>query len=175
MTTSLRMSKFAWPIGRAAATQLGIVRIDNQLAVFIGDVAYTAIGIIDDVKRNPDLLLSVVIPVSTATRPTHSRRYLPSADRHPTRRGCPGGRQAPLALRPDHQNASKHSSHQTRNACAARSRATSQACFLRYRRWLFSSALLPSRTQLCSMSSNVVVRSDSAGRWVRSVHTFGVR
>jgi putative ABC transport system permease protein len=52
-------------IGRVAADQLGIGRIDNQPAIFIGDTAYTVIGIIDDVARNPDLLLSITMPTST--------------------------------------------------------------------------------------------------------------
>lgn len=55
-------------IGRAAAQELGIARIDNQPAVFIGDIAYTITGIIETVQRNPDLLLAIVIPTTTATR-----------------------------------------------------------------------------------------------------------
>lgn len=35
--------------GRAAASQLGIVRIDIQPVVFLNDTAYTVIDIIDDV------------------------------------------------------------------------------------------------------------------------------
>ncbi len=54
-------------VGRAAADQLGITRIDIQPAVFIRDTAYTVIGIIDDVERSPDILLGVVIPATTAT------------------------------------------------------------------------------------------------------------
>lgn len=53
-------------LGRAAASQLGIVRIDNQPVVFLNDTAYTVIGIIDDVARNPEWLLSVIIPTTTA-------------------------------------------------------------------------------------------------------------
>jgi putative ABC transport system permease protein len=90
-------------IGRAAAQQLGIVRVDNQPAVFIGQIAYTIVGIIDDVDRLPDLLLSVVVPVGAASRDfrTEGTTYQVLID---TAAGAAqlAGRQAPLALRPDH-------------------------------------------------------------------------
>lgn len=53
-------------VGRVLAEQLGIARIDNLPAVFIGDHAYTVIGIIGDVARNPELLLGVVVPAGNA-------------------------------------------------------------------------------------------------------------
>ena len=89
-------------LGRAAAKQLGIARVDDQPAVFIGDIGYTVIGIIDDVARNPDLLLSITIPASTAIKdlPSQSATYQVLID------VAPGaaqliGHQAALALRPD--------------------------------------------------------------------------
>jgi putative ABC transport system permease protein len=91
-------------VGRAAAAQLGITRIDNQPAVFLGDTAYSVVGIIDDVARNPDLLLSVVVPVTTA------EANLPvGGDPQVIIDTAPGaaaliGRQAPLALRPQDPN-----------------------------------------------------------------------
>ena len=42
-------------LDRVAAEQLGINRVDNQPAVFIGDRTYIVIGIIDDVARSPGL------------------------------------------------------------------------------------------------------------------------
>jgi putative ABC transport system permease protein len=54
-------------LGRVAAEQLGINRVDNQPAVFIGDRTYTVIGIIDDVARSPDFVQSVIIPAATAS------------------------------------------------------------------------------------------------------------
>lgn len=89
-------------VGRAAATRLGIARIDNQPAVFIGNTAYTIIGILDDVQRNPDLLLSIVIPTSSATHdlPTAGATYQVLIDTTPGAAQL-AGRQAPLALRPD--------------------------------------------------------------------------
>lgn len=88
-------------VGRVAAQQLGLTRIDNQPAVFIADTAYTVIGIIDDVDRNPDLLLSIVIPTSSIDqRQAVGATYQVLID---TQAGAANlvGRQAPLALRPD--------------------------------------------------------------------------
>jgi putative ABC transport system permease protein len=89
-------------IGRVAAQQLGITRVDNQPAVFIGDAAFTVIGILDDVKRNPDLLLSVVIPTSAADQQFQPRAasYQVLIDTQPGAANLVG-RQAPLVLRPD--------------------------------------------------------------------------
>jgi putative ABC transport system permease protein len=53
-------------LGRAAARKLGIRDVDRQPAVFVGQRSFTVIGILDDVERTPDLLLSVVIPDRTA-------------------------------------------------------------------------------------------------------------
>ena len=88
-------------VGRVAAQQLGLTRIDNQPAIFIADTAYTVIGIIDDVDRNPDLLLSIVIPTSSIDqRQAIGATYQVLID---TQAGAANlvGRQAPLALRPD--------------------------------------------------------------------------
>ena len=88
-------------LGRVAADQLGITRLDNQPAVFIGDRAYTVIGVIDDVARNPDVLLSIVIPVSTEQHDigTQGAPYEVLIDTVPGAAAL-AGRQAPLALRP---------------------------------------------------------------------------
>lgn len=88
-------------VGRAAAAQLGLTRIDSLPVVFLGDTPYTVIGIIDDVARNPDLLLGVVIPVSSAEALTDTR----NTERQVLIDTDPGaaalvGHQAPLALRP---------------------------------------------------------------------------
>lgn len=53
-------------LGRVVADELGIVRVDNQPAVFIGQRAYTVMGIIEDVDRNPELVRAVILPGSTA-------------------------------------------------------------------------------------------------------------
>ena len=88
-------------LGRVAADQLGVTRVDNQPAVFIADTSYTVVGIIDDVQRNPDLLLSIIIPTTTEHRNLHTT---PDGlevliDTQPGAAAL-AGRQAPLALRP---------------------------------------------------------------------------
>ncbi|MFC9603797.1 ABC transporter permease [Streptomyces niveus] len=53
-------------IGSGMAARLGITTLSTQPAVFIGDRPFTVIGIVSDVQRKPDLLLSVVIPSTVA-------------------------------------------------------------------------------------------------------------
>ncbi|MEV0928822.1 ABC transporter permease [Streptomyces spongiicola] len=53
-------------IGPGMAARLGITTLETRPAVFIGDKAFTVIGIVDSVKRKPDLLMSVIVPRSTA-------------------------------------------------------------------------------------------------------------
>ncbi|MBO3083691.1 ABC transporter permease [Cellulomonas fengjieae] len=53
-------------LGVDAAQRLGVVRVDRQPSIFIGDRAYQVIGIVDDVKRRSDVLTSVVMPEGTA-------------------------------------------------------------------------------------------------------------
>jgi putative ABC transport system permease protein len=88
-------------LGRHAADQLDIARVDNRPAVFIGDHAYTVLGIIEDVDRNPELLNAVIIPRSTAQTdlPTAGEGFYITID---TVLGAAPliGRQAPIALRP---------------------------------------------------------------------------
>jgi putative ABC transport system permease protein len=89
-------------LGGVAANQLGITRIDSRPVVFIGETAFTVIGILSGVERNPSLLLSAIIPLSTAER----RFDVSAADRHVLIDTSPGaaqliGGQAPYALRPE--------------------------------------------------------------------------
>ena len=88
-------------LGRVAADQLGVTRVDNQPAVFIADTSYTVVGIIDDVQRNPDLLLSIIIPTTTEHRNlnTTPNGLEVLIDTQPGAAAL-AGRQAPLALRP---------------------------------------------------------------------------
>jgi putative ABC transport system permease protein len=55
-------------LGSAAAQKLGITRVSDQPAIFIGSTALTVIGIIDSTERQPQILSSVVIPSTTAVR-----------------------------------------------------------------------------------------------------------
>lgn len=89
-------------LGRVAAKQLGILRVDNQPAVFINDKPFVVVGILEDVQRNPDFLLSVIIPTTTAmaTLPIQGSEYQVIIDTLPGAAQLIG-RQAPIALRPD--------------------------------------------------------------------------
>jgi macrolide transport system ATP-binding/permease protein len=53
-------------LGAGAARRLNITRVDNQPAIYIGDDIYTVIGILDDVRREADLLNAVILPSGTA-------------------------------------------------------------------------------------------------------------
>ena len=53
-------------LGRFAAQQLGISRVDQQPAIYVGDHLYSVIGILASVSRQPDLLSAVIIPEGTA-------------------------------------------------------------------------------------------------------------
>ena len=53
-------------LGRGAAQRLNVARVDQQPVVFIGEVAFVVIGILDDVVRQPELLNAVIIPEGTA-------------------------------------------------------------------------------------------------------------
>lgn len=90
-------------LGISAARRLGITRLDAQPAVFVNGTPYTVTGIISNAARNPEILLSVVIPSSTALA-----AYGPPTDQRAamlidTKLGAAPliARQAPLALRPD--------------------------------------------------------------------------
>lgn len=91
-------------IGSSIAARLGIHTLRTQPAVFIGDTPFTVIGIMDDVRRKPDLLLSVLVPRTTAEhiwgQPKDERAKMLVS----TRLGAATqiADEAPLALRPDH-------------------------------------------------------------------------
>ncbi|HEX6352227.1 ABC transporter permease [Actinophytocola sp.] len=84
------------------ADGLGITRVG--VAVFVGDRAYTVIGIFDDVARHPEALLSVLIPFDTANPSTGGA--VAGVERDLVIRTAPGaaqliGSQAALALAPE--------------------------------------------------------------------------
>lgn len=90
-------------LGSRAAEQLGITAIDDQPAVFIGNVGYTVIGVIDTVQRNPALLSAVIVPAGTAAAELpagQGTEYSVLIDVAPGAAALIG-EQAPLALRPD--------------------------------------------------------------------------
>ncbi|GAA4854355.1 ABC transporter permease [Kitasatospora terrestris] len=55
-------------IGSGTAARLGITTLDTQPAVFIGGRPFAVIGIVDEVQRKADLLLSVTVPRGTAAK-----------------------------------------------------------------------------------------------------------
>ncbi len=91
-------------IGAGIAKRLGITDVQSQPAIFIGTTPFTVIGILKDVDRKPDLLLSVLVPRSTAEHiwgpPSDDRASMLIS----TRLGAAGqiADEAALALRPDH-------------------------------------------------------------------------
>ncbi|MFJ5550852.1 ABC transporter permease [Streptomyces sp. NPDC093225] len=91
-------------IGSAVATRLGITTLQNGPAVFIGSTPFTVIGILEDVDRRPDLLMSVMVPRSTAERiwgpPADDRATMLISTRLGAARQVAD--EAALALRPDH-------------------------------------------------------------------------
>jgi putative ABC transport system permease protein len=90
-------------IGSAAASRLGLVRLDSHPAVFIDGSPYTVFGIISETERKPELLFSIILPTRTALKayghPTGQRASMLIE----TRLGAADliASQAPHALRPD--------------------------------------------------------------------------
>ncbi|MFD7539236.1 ABC transporter permease [Streptomyces sp. NPDC059819] len=91
-------------LGSAAAARLGITTLQNQPAIFIGTTPFTVIGVFDDIERKPELLMSILIPHTTAERvfgpPSDERATMLIS----TQLGAAAqiAAEAPLALRPDH-------------------------------------------------------------------------
>jgi putative ABC transport system permease protein len=91
-------------LGTAAARRLGVTDLGRQPAIFVDGTPLTVIGVIGHVDRRADVLLSVIVPSTTATL-----LWGPPGNGEParmiveTRLGAASvvGRQAPLALRPD--------------------------------------------------------------------------
>jgi putative ABC transport system permease protein len=92
-------------LGANAAARLDINRIDHQPTIFIGDVALTVIGIVDDVSRRIDLLDAVIVPNGTAAR--LFGLTAPAEVQIQTALGAAQviGRQAPIALAPNQPGA----------------------------------------------------------------------
>jgi ABC-type antimicrobial peptide transport system permease subunit len=53
-------------LGTGAAQRLNVTRVDQQPVVFVGEEAFVVIGILGEVRRQPELLNAVVIPEGTA-------------------------------------------------------------------------------------------------------------
>jgi ABC-type lipoprotein release transport system permease subunit len=87
-------------LGANAARRLGITRVDQQPAVFVGDRLYTVIGLLASVRRQPSLLGAAIMPEGTARR--EFALQAPGLAQVETRIGAVDliARQAPLALSP---------------------------------------------------------------------------
>ncbi|MFE0649248.1 ABC transporter permease [Streptomyces sp. NPDC059534] len=91
-------------LGASVAARLGITTLQTRPAVFIGDEPFVVAGIVDDVRRRPDVLMSVTVPRTTAERiwgPPESgaARMLVATETGAARQIAD---EAPVALRPDH-------------------------------------------------------------------------
>ena len=87
-------------LGVNAAQRVGISRVDQEPAIFIGDRLYTVIGILSGVRRQPTLLGAVIMPEGTARR--EFALAAPALAQVETRIGAIDliARQAPVALSP---------------------------------------------------------------------------
>jgi putative ABC transport system permease protein len=87
-------------LGPNAARRLGIARVDEQPAVFVGDRVYAVIGLLSSVRRQPSLLGAAIMPEGTARREFGLRA--PALAQVETRIGAVDliARQAPVALSP---------------------------------------------------------------------------
>ncbi|MCY7412113.1 MAG: ABC transporter permease [Salinibacterium sp.] len=88
-------------LGIRAAERLGINRVDRQPSIFVDGLAYSVMGIIEEVQRRPDLLDAVIIPIGAA----RSDFRLAAADELQLQIDIGAGplvaRQAPVALDPN--------------------------------------------------------------------------
>lgn len=55
-------------LGPGAADRLNITRVDQQPVIFVGEEPFVVVGILDDVRRQAQLLNGLVIPEGTARR-----------------------------------------------------------------------------------------------------------
>lgn len=86
-------------VGEGIAKQLSIGDLASQPAIFVNDIPFTVIGILDSADRVPDTLLSVSIPAEVATkywgRPQTPSRMIVETDLGAAKTVAD---QAPLAL-----------------------------------------------------------------------------
>lgn len=88
-------------VGQAAASKLNLARVDQLPAIYIGEKLYTVIGIVGSVRRQPELVSSVIIPEGTAR--ADFRLSGPALVQVETRIGATAliAGQIPLALSPN--------------------------------------------------------------------------
>jgi putative ABC transport system permease protein len=88
-------------LGRYAAERLGVNRVDSQPSIFIGERAFTVIGILDSVDYRSEAQDSVIMPMGTAR--SFYALEAPEALEIRTELGAAQliGRQAPIAVEPN--------------------------------------------------------------------------
>ncbi|MFD8255850.1 ABC transporter permease [Streptomyces werraensis] len=91
-------------IGAGVADRLGITTLETNPAIFIGNQPFTVTGIVAHTDRKADLLLSVVVPRTTAERIWGPPESGGAKMLITTRLGAAPqiAREAAIALRPDH-------------------------------------------------------------------------
>ncbi|MFE9855271.1 ABC transporter permease [Streptomyces sp. NPDC005780] len=91
-------------IGAGTASRLGITTLETHPALFVGEESFTVVGIVDDVERKADLLLSVVVPRTTAEQLWGAPGATESSMLISTDLGAAQqvATEAATALRPDH-------------------------------------------------------------------------
>ncbi|MFJ4860964.1 MULTISPECIES: ABC transporter permease [unclassified Streptomyces] len=91
-------------VGPAVAARLGIADLKNNPAIFIGSTPFVVIGVLGDVDRKPELLMSVMVPRSTAEHiwgpPADDRATMLISTQLGAATQVAG--EAALAMRPDH-------------------------------------------------------------------------
>ncbi|MDX6237050.1 MAG: putative transport system permease protein, partial [Kribbellaceae bacterium] len=94
-------------LGKHAAERLGINRVDVQPAIFLGEQAYTVIGILDSVTGRAELQDAVIIP-NGAAKAAYALES-PDAVEIRTKVGAAQlvARQAPVAIDPNNPSALK--------------------------------------------------------------------
>lgn len=87
----------------AAANRLGVVDVDRQPAVVIGEQLFTVIGIYNAAERHPEVLLGAIVPTSTSAEHLRSSSGAPSELVIETRPGAAGvvADLAAVSIRPD--------------------------------------------------------------------------
>ncbi|GIG29754.1 ABC transporter permease [Cellulomonas marina] len=88
-------------LGADAAARLGVTRVATQPSVFIGDVAYQVVGLLDRVERRPDLLGALVVPQGTAAADLGLVSPAALQLRIAVGAGATVAEQLPIALAPD--------------------------------------------------------------------------
>lgn len=117
-------------LGRNAAEQLGIRRVDQLPSISIGDEVFLVVGIIDRVDRKHTLLSSVLLPEGTAQRVY--RLQAPESVVVETQVGAAPllSEQLPLALKPDNPSGLKVASPEQPQQLRAGVRSDLEVLFL---------------------------------------------